>query len=139
MNDRETRLEAILQTLFRDVDTTADFEARVLARLRSDSLPELAEEMNRARQVERERYRRASLEVKNGLRATLQRWALDGLGIAGLSVVVLIGAWGHLGPSAIERLAESGPFVATLLGVLLVIVPLVGMWVERYRYPLSQG
>jgi hypothetical protein len=136
MNIGESRLEATLQTLFRDVDTTADFEAQVLARLRNDSLPEL--EMDRARQVERERHRRASLEVKSGLRATLQRWALDGLGIAGLSVMVLIGAWGHLGPGAMERLAKSGPYVATLLGALLVIVPLVGMWVERYRYPLSQ-
>jgi hypothetical protein len=138
MNDRESRLEAALQTLFRDVDTTADFEARVLVRLRSNSFLKLAEEMNRARQVERERYRRASLEVKNGLRATLQQWALDGLGIAGLSVMVLIGAWRHLGPGAIESLAEFGPYVGTLLGAFLVIVPLVGMWVERYRYPLSQ-
>jgi hypothetical protein len=138
MNDREARLEATLQTLFCDVDTTADFEARVLMRLRSNSFLKLAEGMNRARQVETERYRRASLDVKNGLRATLQRWALDGLGIAGLSVMVLVGAWRHLGPGAVERLAESGPYVATLLGALLVIVPLVGMWVERHRYPLSQ-
>jgi hypothetical protein len=139
MNNRELWLDAALQTLFRDVDTTAAFEARVLARLQSDLSTESAEEASLAREVECERYRNAALDAKNRLRAILQGWAVDGLGVAALSVVVLVGMWERWAPGAILRLSEYLPYIATLLGASLAIVPLVGMRGERSQHLRSQA
>ena len=60
MSTPDSELDRHLQTLFRGLDTGADFDARLMARLRAESQTDTTERAARARQ-ERARYRRAVL------------------------------------------------------------------------------
>lgn len=136
MNTPHSELDKHLQALFGGLDTGADFDARLMARLRAESQTDAAERAIRARQQERERYRRALLELRSWRRSMLQLLTLDTLGIAFLLVVAVVTAWPHLNRNVLDISRDYGPYIATLLGLLLAAVPLVGMWAERTRSPI---
>jgi hypothetical protein len=53
-----------------------------------------------------------------------------------LLVVAVVTAWPHLNRDVVDISRQYGPYVATLLGVLIAAVPLAGMWAERTRSPI---
>jgi len=108
-----------------------------MARLRAESQTDAAERAIRARQRERARYRKALLELHSWRRSMLRLLTLDTLGIAVLLVVAVVMAWPHLNGDALDISRQYGPYIATLFGVLVAVVPLVASWVERTRGPVS--
>jgi hypothetical protein len=135
MSTRESKLDKHLEALFGGLDTAPDFDTRLMACLRAESQTDAGERAIRARQQERERYRNALLELQSWRRSVLRLLTLDTLGIALLLVAAVVTAWPRLnGVLVISR--QYGPYVATLLGVLIAAVPLVGMWAERTRSPI---
>ncbi len=136
MSTRDSQLDERLQALFRGLDTAPDFDARLMARLRAESQTDAAERASRALQQERERHGRALLDLQSWRRSMLRLLGLDTLGIAFLLVVAVVTAWPHLNPQVMDGLRQYGPHIATLLGVLLAAVPLVGAWAEWHRSPI---
>jgi len=132
MSTPHSELDKHLQALFRALDTAPDFDARLMARLRAESQTDAAERAIRARQQERERYRNALLELQSWRRSVLRLLTLDTLGIAFLLVVAVVTAWPRLN-GVLDISRQYGPYLATLLGVLITAVPLVGMWADRTR------
>src|SRR5215467_4966944 len=96
MNTPDSELDKHLQALFAGLDTRADFDARLLARLRAESQTDAIERAMRARQQERARYRRAVLELQSWRRSMLRLLTLDTLGIVLLLVAAVVTAWPHL-------------------------------------------
>jgi formate hydrogenlyase subunit 4 len=135
MSTPHSELNRHLQALFGALDTGADFDARLMARLRAESQTDAAERAIRARQQERERYRNALLELQSWRRSVLRLLTLDTLGIAFLLVVAVVTAWPRLN-DVLDISRQYGPYLATLLGVLIAAVPFVGMWAERTRSPI---
>jgi hypothetical protein len=135
MSTRESQLDKHLEALFGGLDTAADFDARLMARLRAESQTDAAERAIRARQQERERYRKALLALQSWRRSVLRLLTLDTLGIAFLLAVAVVTAWPRLN-DVLDISRQYGPYLATLLGVLIAAVPLVGMWAERTRGPI---
>ncbi len=136
MSTRDSQLDQHLEALFGGLDTGADFDTRLMARLRAESHTDAAERAIRAQQ-ERLRYRQAQLELKSWRRSMLPLLTLDTLGIAVLAVVAIVTAWPHLNRDVLDISRQYVPYIATLLGVLVAAVPLVGTWVERTRGPVS--
>jgi hypothetical protein len=137
MSTRNSQLDKHLEALFGDLDTAAGFDARLMARLRAESHTDAAERAIRARQRERARYRQALLELQSWRRSMLRLLTLDTLGIAVLAVVAVVMAWPHLNGDVLDTLRQYGPYIATLLGALVAVVPLVATWLERTRGPVS--
>jgi hypothetical protein len=135
MNTPDTLLDESLQRLFRDLDAAPDFDARLMARLRTESQTDAAERMTRARKQERERHENALLELQSQRRSMLRLLTFDTLGIACLLIVAVAAVWPHVGPQLRDSMRQYGPQIATLLGVLVAAVPLVGMWAEQHRSP----
>jgi len=129
----DSKLDRRLQALFGGLDTRADFDARLIARLRVESQADTAEQAIRARQQERERYQNALLELQSWRRSMLGMLTLDTLGIAFLLVVAVVTAWPHLNYNLLDISLHHAPYIATLLSVLLAAVPIVGTWTERGR------
>lgn len=136
MNTRDTQLDERLQRLFRDLDAAPDFDARLMARLRTESQTDTAERMMRAREQERERHEKALLQLRSQRRSTLRLMTFDTVGIACLLMVAVAAVWPQVGPQIMDGLRQYGPQITTLLGVLAAAVPLVGMWVEQHRRPI---
>ena len=136
MSTRDSQLDKRLEALFGGLDTAPDFDARLMARVRAESHTDAAELAIRARQQERLRYRKAQLELKSWRRSMLRLLTLDTLGIAVLLVVAIVTAWPHLNRDVPDISRQYGPYIATLLGVLIAAVPPVGMWAERTRSPI---
>jgi hypothetical protein len=136
MSTRDSQLDKHLEALFGGLDTAADFDTRLMARLRAESQTDAAERTIRARQQERLRYRKAQLELKSWRRSMLRLLTLDTLGIAFLLVVAVVTAWPRLN-DVLDISHQYGPYLATLFGVLVAVVPLVATWVERTRGPVS--
>jgi hypothetical protein len=135
MSTRSSKLDERLQILFRGLDTGPDFDARLMARLQAESQIDVVERALRARQQERERHRRALTDLQIWRRSMLRLLTLDTLGIGSLLVVAFVTAWPPLNPQVMDGLRHYGPYIVTLLGVLLAAVPVVGMWAERDRSP----
>jgi len=133
---RDSQVDKHLEALFGGLDTAADFDTRLMARLRVESQTDAAERAIRAQQ-ERLRYRRAQLELQSWRRSMLRLLTLDTLGIAVLLAVAIVTAWPHLDRDVLDSSRLYGPYIATLLGVVVATVPLVGTWVERTRGPVS--
>ncbi len=133
---RDSQVDKHLEALFGGLDTAADFDTRLMARLRVESQTDAAERAIRAQQ-ERLRYRRAQLELQSWRRSMLRLLTLDTLGIAVLLAVAIVTAWPHLDRDVLDSSRQYGPYIATLLGVVVATVPLVGTWVERTRGPVS--
>jgi negative regulator of sigma E activity len=136
MSTPDSELDKHLRTLFGGLDTRADFDARLMARLRAESHRDANEGAMRARQQERARYRRAVLELQSWRRSMLRVLTLDTLGIALLLVVAVVMAWPHFSRNVVEISRQYGPYIAMLLGVLIAAVPLLGMWAEQTRRPI---
>ena len=135
MSTPHPELDKHLQALFGGLDTSADFDARLMARLRAESQRDASERAMRAQQ-ERARYRSALLELQRGRRSVLRLLTLDTLGIALLLVVAVVTAWPHFSSNAMEISRHYGPYILTLLAVLIAAVPLLGMWAEQTRRPI---
>ena len=137
MSSRDSQLDKRLEALFGGLDTAADFDTRLMARLRAESHTDAAQRAIRARQRERARYRQALLELQSWRRSMLRLLTLDTLGIAVLLVVAVVMAWPHLNGDVLDISRQYGPYIATLFGVLVAVVPLVATWVERTRGAVS--
>ena len=136
MSTPDSGLDEHLRALFGGLDTGADFDARLMTRLRAESHAGTAERAMRARQQEHARYRRAVLELQNWRRSMLRLLTLDTLGIALLLVLVLVTAGPRLGQRAVDIWRQYGPYLAMSFGMLIAVVPLVGMWADQTRRPV---
>jgi hypothetical protein len=132
MSTPDSELDRRLQALFGRLDTEADFDTRLLARLRAQSQGD-AERAVRARQLERERYHKALLELQSWRRSILRLLTLDTLGIIFLLVVAAVTAGPHLFRDVLDISRHYASYIATLLVILLAAVPVVGMRAERTR------
>jgi len=135
MNTPDSELDEHLHALFGGLDTGADFEARLMARLRAESQTDAAERATRARQ-ERARYRGAVSELQGWRRSMLRLLTLDTLGIALLLAVAVVTARPHFSWSVTDIWRQYGLYIATLLSILIGAVPLLGMWAEQTRRPM---
>ena len=135
MSTPDSELDRQLRALFGGLDTGADFDARLMARLRVESLTEANERVMRAQQ-ERARYRRAVLELQSWRRSMLRLLTLDTLGIGLLLVVAVFTAWPHVGRNIMDVSRQYGSYIAMLLGIVIGAVPLLGMWAEQTRRPV---
>ncbi len=77
MSTPDSELDKHLQALFGGLDTGADFDARLMARLRAESQINATARAMRARQQERARYRRALSELQGRRRSMLRLLTLD--------------------------------------------------------------
>jgi hypothetical protein len=130
MSTPDSELDRHLQALFRGLDTGADFDARLMARLRAESQTDATERAARAQQ-ERARYRRAVLELRSSRRSMLRLLTLDTLGIALLLVAAVVTAGPRLSRDVMDISSHYGPYIAMLLGILIAAVPLAGMWADQ--------
>ena len=135
MSTPDSELDRHLQALFAGLDTGADFDARLMARLRAESQKEANERAARAQQ-ERARYRRSIAELQSWRRSMLRLLTLDTLGIGLLLVIAVVAAWPHLSRNVTDISRQYGPYIAMLLGILIAAVPLLGMWAEQTRKPI---
>jgi len=135
MSTPDSELDRHLRALFAGLDTGADFDARLMARLRAESHTEANERALRAQQ-ERARYRQAVSELQSWRRSVLRLVTLDTLGIGLLLVVAVVAAWPHLGRDVMDLSRQCGRYIVMLLAILTAAVPLVGMWAEQTRGPL---
>ena len=135
MSTPDSELDKHLRALFAGLDTRADFDARLMARLRAESQTDATERAMRARQQERARYRRAVWELQSWRRAMLRVLTLDTLGIA-LLVVAVVTAWPHFSRNVVETSRQYGPYIVLLLSILIAAVPLLGIWAEQTRRPM---
>ena len=133
MSTPDTELDKHLQALFAGLDTRADFDARLMARLQSESHADATGRAIRARQLEQARYRSAVLELQSWRRSMLRLLTLDTLGIALLLVVAFVTVWPRFRPEVMDILRHYGPYIFTLLAVMIAAVPLIGMWAEQTR------
>ena len=136
MSTPDSELDKHLRALFGGLDTRADFDARLMARLRAESQTDATGRAMRARQRERARYRRAVLELQSWRRSMLRLLTLDTLGIAFLLLVAVVTAWPRLSRDVMDISRQYGPYIAMLLGILIAAVPLLGMWAEQSRRPI---
>src|SRR3989442_13693421 len=114
MSTPDSELDKHLRALFGGLDTGADFDARLMARLRAESQIDATERAMRARQQERARYRRALLELQSWRRSMLRLLTLDTLGIALVMVVAVGPAWPHVRPGVLGISSQDGPSIRTL-------------------------
>ena len=135
MNTPDSELDEHLHALFGGLDTGADFEARLMARLRAESQTDAAARATRSRQ-ERARYRRAVSELQGWRRSMLRLLTLDTLGIALLLAVAVVTARPHFSWNVTDIWRQYGLYIAALLSVLIGAVPLLGMWAELARRPM---
>jgi hypothetical protein len=125
MSRPDTELDKNLRALFGALDTRADFDVRLMARLQAESQADALERARRARQQERARYRSA--------RSMLRLVTLDTLGIALLLVVAVVAVWPRVRPGALDLVRQHGAYLAILLSLLIAAVPLLGMWADQTR------
>ena len=136
MSTPDSELDKHLRALFGGLDTGSDFDARLMARLRAESRPGVAERARQARQQEHARYRRAVLELQSWRRSMLRLLTLDTLGIALLLLLALVTAGPRLGQQVMDIWRQYGPYVAMSFGVLIAAVPFLGMWADQARRPI---
>jgi len=136
MGTPDSELDKHLQALSGGLDTGADFDARLMARLRAESQTDATERVMRARQQERVRYRKALSELQSWRRSMLRLLTIDTLGIALLLVGAVVTAWPHLSRDVVVISRQYGPYIATLLAIVIAAVPLLGMWAEQSRRPI---
>jgi hypothetical protein len=136
MSTPNSELDKHLQALFGGLDTRADFDARLMARLRAESQTAATERAMRTREQERARYRRAVSELQTWRRSMLRMLTLDTLGIALLLVAAIVTAWPHVRQDVMDISRQYAPYIAMSLGILIAAVPLLAMWAEQTRRPV---
>jgi len=133
MSTGDSELDKHLQALFGGLDTGADFDARLMARLRAESQTAASERAMRTREQERARYRRAVSELQGWRRSMLRMLTLDTLGIALLLVAAILTAWPHVSQGVMEISRQYAPYIAMSLGILIAAVPVLAIWAEQTR------
>jgi hypothetical protein len=136
MSTPNSELDKHLQALFGGLDTRADFDARLMARLRAESQTAATERAMRTREQERARYRRAVSELQTWRRSMLRMLTLDTLGIALLLVAAIVTAWPHVRQDVMDISRQYAPYIAMSLGILIAAVPLLATWAEQTRRPV---
>jgi hypothetical protein len=136
MSTPDSELDKHLQALFGGLDTSTDFDARLMARLRAESQRDTSARAARARQQERARYRRAVRELQSWRRSMLRLLTLDTLGIAILLVVAVVAAGPHLGQDVIAVARHYGAYIAIAAAVVTAAVTLRGIWLDQARRPI---
>ena len=131
MSTPDSELDKHLRALFGGLDTGADFDKRLMARLQAKARTGATERAVRARQQERARYRRAVVELQSWRRSVLRLLTLDTLAIALLLVVTTVTAWPHIGGDVMDIWRRYVPFIVILLGALIAAVPVLGIWTEQ--------
>lgn len=137
MSTPDSDLDQRLQRLFRGLDASPDFDARLMARLHAEARTDAVERAMRAREQERERYGRALSDLQIWRRSMLRLLTLDTSGVGLLLVVAVGSVWPHLNPQVVEGLRQYAPYIATWVGVVLAVLPVVGIWAERHRGPIG--
>jgi len=135
MSAPDSELDKHLQALFGGLDTAADFDARLMARLRAESQADAAERTMRAGQEERARYRRAVSDLRSWRRLMLRLPTLDTLGLALLLMVAVVTTWPRLSRNVMDISQQYGPYIVMSLGILVAAALLLGMWAEQTRRP----
>jgi hypothetical protein len=133
MSTPDSDLDQRLQLLFRGFDASPDFDARLMARLQAEARTDAVERAMRAREQERERHGRALSEARLWRRSMLRLMTLDVLGVGLLLVVAAVSVWPRLDPQVAEGLRQFAPYIVSCVAVVLGVVPLRGIWGERYR------
>jgi len=128
MSTRDSKLDERLLALFRGLDAGPDFDARLMARLRTESQTDGIARATRARQQESVRHARALSDLQSWRRSMLRLLTLDTLGIGLLLVVAVVTAWPHLDPQVMDGLRQYGLPIVASLGVLLAAAAL---WMNR--------
>jgi hypothetical protein len=136
MSTGDSELDKHLQALFGGLDTGADFDARLMARLRAESQTAASERAMRTREQERARYRRAVSELQGWRRSMLRMLTLDTLGIALLLVAAILTAWPHVSQGVMEISRQYAPYIAMSLAILIAAVPVLAIWAEQTRRSL---
>jgi hypothetical protein len=131
MSTLDSELDKHLKALFGGLDTGADFDKRLMARLRAEAQTDATERATRARQQERARYRQAVVELQSWRRSVLRLLTLDTLAIALLLVVATVTAWPHIRGDVTDIWRHYGQLIVMLLGALIAAVPVLGMWTEQ--------
>jgi hypothetical protein len=121
----DSELDKNLRALFGGLDTRADFDVRLMARLRAETQADALARARRARQQEHARYRSARL--------TLRQLTLDTFGIVLLLVVAVVAIWPRVRPEVLDLVRQHGPYLAILLSLVMGTVPLLGMWADQTR------
>jgi hypothetical protein len=124
-----------LRALFGGLDTKADFDLRLMARLQAERQAEVIGRAALAREQERARYRREVLGLQSWLRL-MRLLTLDILGIAALLVLAIGAAWPLFGVDVIGILRQNGPYILTAFSILIAGIPLLVMWAEQSRTPV---
>src|SRR5215470_9428740 len=132
MNTPDSELDEHLHALFGGLDTGADFEARLMARLRAESQTDAAARATRSRQ-ERARYRRAVSELQGWRRSMLRLLTLDTLGIALLLVAAIVTVGPHVSQDVMGISRQYAPYIVMSLGILIAAVPVLAIWAEQTR------
>jgi len=138
-------LDARLQALFGGLDTSAKFEASVLARVKVEAAAALdRERIERARMEEWRRYGEARSElswgnaVKEFWTAYFSRWVtLEAIGGAVLLGLVLQFVWSRLPPEWTAQISQYAPEMFEILGIIMAAAPLAVVGFNRYRQRLS--
>jgi hypothetical protein len=125
MSRPDSELDKNLRALFGGLDTRADFDVRLMARLRAESQADALARARRARQQEHARYQSA--------RSMQRMLTFDTLGIALLLVVAMVAIWPRVKPEALDLVRQHGPYLAILLSLVIGAVPLLGMWADQTR------
>ena len=133
MSTRDSELDKHLQALFGGLDTRADFDARLMARLRVESQTAATERAVRTREQERARYRRAVSELQGWRRSMLRMLTLDTLGIALLLVAAIVTLWPHVSQDVMGISRQYVPYIVMSLGILIAAVPVLATWAEQTR------
>jgi len=133
MSTRDSELDKHLQALFGGLDTRADFDARLMARLRVESQTAATERAVRTREQERARYRRAVSELQGWRRSMLRMLTLDTLGIALLLVAAIVTVGPHVSQDLMGISRQYAPYIAMSLGILIAAVPVLAIWAEQTR------
>jgi len=134
-------LDARLQSLFGRLDTSADFEASLLARVKVESDAALdRERIERARMEEWRRYGEARRELSWGNTVRefwttyLSRWVtLEAIGVAVLAGFVLQFVWSRLPPEWTAQINQYAPEMLGLVGILMAAAPLAVVGFNRYK------
>ncbi len=133
MSAPESELDKHLRALFGGLDTSADFEVRLMARLRAEPQTDATERAKR--QQEQARYLSAVSELQSWRRSMLRILTLDTLGIAFLLTVGVVTSWPYI-KDVFDVARQYGPCLAIWVGILIAAVPVLGIWAEQTRRPI---
>ena len=124
------KLDQRLMAAFRGLDVSPGFDARLLERLRAESVNDAARAGLLARQQEQLRYGAARRELMSWqwlLQSITRVVTLDRIGIAALAVGAIATTW------SAQELRELLPEIATGVGVLAALSPFAPAALQRLK------